>query len=135
MRGGVVAITVSFISSAGPTAAPDQARRRARRRGTSLAARLFALQAAVVVVVLAGFAAATYLQLQQSTEDAAAREMLSIARTLADAPEVRDAVDDPDPSVVLQPLAERVRADTATDFVVVMSPSGQRWSHPNPGII
>jgi two-component system, CitB family, sensor kinase len=130
MGGGVVAITVSFISSAGPTVAT-----RRSRRGASLAARLFALQAAVVVIVLAGFATATYLQLQQATDDAAEREMLSIARTLADAPEVRDAVDDPDPSLVLQPLAERVRADTATDFVVVMSPTGQRWSHPNPGMI
>jgi sensor histidine kinase regulating citrate/malate metabolism len=130
MRGGVVAITVSFISSAGRTVASTRP-----RRSPSLAGRLFALQAAVVVVVLAGFTTATWLQLDQATDEATAREMLSIARTLADAPEVRDAVDDPDPSLVLQPLAERVRVDTATDFVVVMSPTGRRWSHPNPDVI
>ncbi|WP_308258071.1 sensor histidine kinase [Pseudonocardia lacus] len=126
----MAAITVSFISSAGRAAASTRP-----RRGPSLAGRLFALQAAVVVVVLAGFTTATWLQLGQATDDATTREMLSIARTLADAPEVRDAVDDPDPSAVLQPLAERVRLDTATDFVVVMSPTGQRWSHPNPELI
>jgi len=130
MRGGVVAITVSFISSAGRTVASSRP-----RRTPSLAERLFALQAAVVVVVLAGFTAATWLQLDQAADEAVAKEMLGIARTLADAPEVRDAVDDADPSLVLQPLAEQVRVDTATDFVVVMSPAGLRWAHPNPDLI
>ena len=36
---------------------------------------------------------------------------------------------------MLQPLAERVRRDTGTDFVVVMTPDGIRYSHPNPAEI
>jgi two-component system CitB family sensor kinase len=133
MAGGVAAITDSFISFA---------RRGVRRnatsrpgRGASLAARLFALQAVVVAVVLGGFATASYLQLGQATDEATGREMLGIARTLADAPEVRAAVGTTDPTVALQPLADQVQRDTATDFVVVMSPDGIRWTHPNRDLI
>lgn len=122
MGGGVGAITVSFISYARS--------RRSPRRSLSLAGRLFALQALVVAVVLAGFGTAAYLQLGQATEDATGQEMLGVAYTLADSPSVRAAVRTADPSAVLQPLAEQVREDTRTDFVVVMTPQGIRWTHP-----
>jgi len=55
-----------------------------------------------------------------------------VAHSLADAPSVRDALSEPDPSVLLQPLAEQVRHDTGTDFVVIMSVEGIRYTHPNP---
>lgn len=100
-------------------------------RRWSLAAQLFALQAALVVFVLGGMGAATYLQFAADNERETAEEMLGVAHTLAAVPEVLDALDDPDPAAVLQPLAERVRADTATDFVVVMTTDGVRFSHPD----
>ena len=93
---------------------------------------LFALQAAIVGIVLCGLAVANWLQLQETERTAAAEEMLGIAHTLAASPEVLTALDDPDPSVSLQPLAERVRRETATDFVVVMTVDGVRYSHPVP---
>ncbi|OLT21372.1 hypothetical protein BJF78_34200 [Pseudonocardia sp. CNS-139] len=104
-------------------------------RAWSLARQLFALQAAIVVVVLAGVSLATYLQLDEANHDATAEEMLAVAHTLAVSPDLLAALAAPDPTVVLQPLSERVRADTATDFVVVMTPQGVRWSHPNPAEI
>src|SRR3954454_3119920 len=108
MAGGVAAITDSFILFA-----RQGVRKRAAgaRPGSdaSLAARLFALQAVVVAVVLGGFATASYLQLGQATDEATGREMLGIARTLADAPEVRAAVGTTDPTVALQPLADQVQ--------------------------
>jgi sensor histidine kinase regulating citrate/malate metabolism len=95
-----------------------------RAGGWSLARQLFALQAAIAGIVLVGLALASWLQLREAERAATAEEMLGIAHTLAASPEVRGALDDPRPSAVLQPLAERVRADTATDFVVVMTPDG-----------
>jgi two-component system, CitB family, sensor kinase len=103
-----------------------------RAGGWSLARQLFALQAAIVGIVLTGLAVASWLQLRESERAATAEEMLGIAHTLAASPEVIGALDDPDPTAVLQPLAERVRRDTATDFVVVMTPDGIRYSHPTP---
>jgi two-component system, CitB family, sensor kinase len=104
----------------------------ARARGWSLARQLFALQAAIVGIVLTGLALATWLQLQETERAATAEEMLGIAHTLAASPDVLAALDDPDPTVVLQPISERVRRDTGTDFVVVMSVDGLRFSHPTP---
>jgi len=99
-------------------------------RRWSLARQLFALQAVVVAVVLAGLTVVAYYRFDDSNRDATAREMLAVARTLAVDPAVLAALDDPSPTVALQPLAERVRADTATDFVVVMTTAGIRYTHP-----
>jgi two-component system, CitB family, sensor kinase len=101
----------------------------------SLARQLFALQAVVVALVLAGAGVAAYLQFGDANRAATGREMLAVAHTLAADPDVRAALAAPDPSSVLQPLAERVRADTATDFVVVMTTAGIRFTHPTPGEI
>jgi two-component system CitB family sensor kinase len=101
-------------------------------RGWSLAAQLLALELVVVVVLLcAGFAAA-YVQAADAQEDQAAQETLAVASTVAEMPTVVQALDEPRPSATLQPLAERIRARTGTDFVVVMSPTGSRYSHPDP---
>ncbi len=59
-------------------------------------------------------------------------QVLAVAQSVAAEPDVVAAVQDGDAAGVLQPLAERVRASTGTDFVVVMSPDGIRYSHPNP---
>ncbi|HET6259969.1 sensor histidine kinase [Pseudonocardia sp.] len=106
-----------------------------QRSRWSLAGQLFALQAAIIVIVLTGVGVATYFQFDETNRKATEEEMLGIAHTLAASPEVRDALDAPKPSAVLQPLAERVRMDTATDFVVVMTVDGTRFSHPNPAEI
>lgn len=101
----------------------------------SLATQLFAIQAAVILVVLLGAGLAAYSNATAANSAAAQDEVLGVAHTLAADPELARALDGPDPSAVLQPLAEQVRRDTGTDFVVVMTPDGTRYSHPNPGEI
>jgi two-component system, CitB family, sensor kinase len=128
MQSGTVSVAVSFISS-------DRWKRMRLRSSWSLARQVFALQAALVVIVLSGVSVATWLHLQGAEQEATAEEMLGIAHALAATPEVRAALNDPDPSAALQPLAERVRRDTSTDFVVVMTVDGVRYTHPNPAEI
>jgi two-component system, CitB family, sensor kinase len=101
-------------------------------RGWSLATQLFAIQAAVILIVLLGAGVAAFSNATIANSDAAQDEVLGVARAVADVPTVASALTTPDPSAVLQPLAERVRRDTGTDFVVVMSTEGIRYSHPNP---
>ena len=100
-------------------------------RAWSLAQQLFLLQAIVVAVVVAGVGVAAYLQVDQRAHDTTADQMLAVAHTLADVPDVRAAVAGPDPTARLQPLAEQVRRDTGTDFVVVMTVDGVRFTHPD----
>ncbi|MGI5128590.1 ATP-binding protein [Pseudonocardia sp. CA-107938] len=88
-----------------------------------------------MAIVLAGVTVAAYYQFDEANDDAAAREMLGIAHTLAADPAVAAALATPRPSDALQPLAEDVRRRTGTDFVVVMTPDGIRYSHPTPSEI
>ncbi len=104
-------------------------------RAWSLATQLFAIQAAVILVVLLGAGVAAFSNATAANSAAAQDEVLGVARTLAVDPEVARGLAAPDPPRVLQPLAERVRRDTGTDFVVVMTPDGVRHSHPNPAEI
>ena len=101
-------------------------------RRWSLAAQIFALQVLVAVLVVGAGVGAAYLQARRSSERQAADRVLAIAHTVAASPEVVAAVGRPAPTRALQPLAERVRRDTSTDFVVVMSRTGTRYTHPDP---
>ena len=110
----------------------------ARLRGPgawSLATQLFAIQAAVILVVLLGAGVAAWSNATTANSQAARDEVLGVARSLAAAPDVGQALVAPDPTARLQPLSEEVRRDTGTDFVVVMTPDGIRYSHPNPAEI
>ncbi len=114
---------------AAPVAAADE---EAGGRGLSVAAQATLLVVALVSAVIAAGLGAAYLQARQSVSAEATAQVLAVARSVAAEPDVVDAVRTGDASGVLQPLAEGVRASTGTDFVVVMSPDGIRYSHPNP---
>ncbi|MFE3636224.1 ATP-binding protein [Streptomyces sp. NPDC059168] len=100
-------------------------------RPRSLAAQLFAVQAVLIAVVVAGYALFTYLGDGRQAQDAAARHATAVARSIADSPSVRSAIHSPDPTRELQPYAVRVMRDTDVDFVTIMNPSGIRWTHPD----
>ena len=101
----------------------------------SLARQLLILQLVVVALTVTIGAAVTVRTARQDTQEQERDRVLAVSETLAQAPAVIAALDDRDPSRVLQPLAERVRRRTGVSFVVVMSPRGIRYSHPNPRLI
>ncbi|RBY75468.1 histidine kinase [Geodermatophilus sp. TF02-6] len=107
-----------------------------RRRGdVSLARRLLLLQALVVTVVVLTSTVVAYLDARQAVRDKAAEEATAIVESLADSPLVLDAVTGPDPTAVLQPYVEQVRADTGTSFITVLAPDRTRYTHPDPAQI
>ncbi|MGW3074151.1 ATP-binding protein [Kitasatospora sp. NPDC001132] len=120
--------------------APTAPRRRSHRstgRGPrrlvrSLAGQLFVVQVVIVAAVVAGGAVLAYLFTAGRTEDAARRQVTAVAHAVADSPSVRAAVGGPDPTAVLQPYVEQVRADTGVSFITVMDTDGVRWTHPLP---
>lgn len=102
------------------------------RRDASVARQLLAWQIVVVTVLVVG---AIVLAVSDARADATAiarQRSLDLAVSVADSPTVRSALILEDPSKELQPFAEAVRRDTGTDFVVVMSPKGIRYTHPDP---
>ncbi|CCK27354.1 two-component sensor kinase [Streptomyces davaonensis JCM 4913] len=101
-------------------------------RPRSLAGQLFAVQAVLIAVLVAGYALFTYVSDQSQAEDAAGRQALAVTRSVADSPSVRQAIRTDDPTASLQPYALHVQQDTGVDFVTIMDTRGIRWTHPNP---
>ncbi|UGQ11488.1 sensor histidine kinase [Yinghuangia sp. ASG 101] len=110
------------------------ARRPARRR-PSIAGQVLLWQLALVLLLITAGSVVAVRTLGQSAEDAARERALAVARTLAQAPGIAEAVSSSDPSARLQPVAESVRHENDVDFVVVMSTAGIRFTHPDPGLI
>jgi two-component system CitB family sensor kinase len=106
-----------------------------RPRLWSLARQLLVLQVVVVAVLVAGGVAAAYVQISQANLRSAQEKVLAVAWTVAKTPAVADAFALGDPAAALEPVAEQVRVATGTDFVVVMTTSGIRYSHPNKALI
>jgi two-component system CitB family sensor kinase len=106
--------------------------------GASAASRVFLafLGAVVVITVLL----VTLLAFQaQATERAEAEAVtLAVARTIAEMPEVAAAVttgSDASATARLQPVAERIMAETPIDFVTIMTTDGIRLTHRDPAEI
>ncbi|MFI7298482.1 ATP-binding protein [Streptomyces sp. NPDC050121] len=100
-------------------------------RPRSLAGQLFAMQAVLIAVLVAGYALFTYVSDRSQAEDAAGRQAKAVARSVADSPSVRSAISTPNPTAELQPYAVRVMKDAEVDFVTIMNPQGIRWTHPD----
>ncbi|MFI2606746.1 ATP-binding protein [Kitasatospora sp. NPDC018619] len=103
-----------------------------RRLVRSLAGQLFVVQVVIVAAVVAGGAVLAYLFTAGRAEDSARRQVTAVAHAVADSPSVRAAVGAPDPTALLQPYVEQVRADTGVSFITVMDTDGVRWTHPLP---
>ncbi|MFF7472656.1 SpoIIE family protein phosphatase [Streptomyces sp. NPDC008092] len=101
----------------------------------SVAGQMFLLQVAVVLVLVATAVAALLLQSRTDAEREARNRTQAVAASVAADPTVRQALADARPSAVLQQLAEDTRRNAHVDFVVVMSPEGIRYTHPNPAEI
>lgn len=100
-------------------------------RPRSLAGQLFGMQAVLVAVVVAGCALFTYVSDRSQTEDAARRQAMGVASSVADSPSVRQAIRTADPSKTLQPYANEVRRHAQVDFVTIMNTKAIRWTHPD----
>ncbi|AZM58363.1 MULTISPECIES: SpoIIE family protein phosphatase/ATP-binding protein [unclassified Streptomyces] len=100
-----------------------------------VAHQVFALQVVIVLFLALTAAAALVLQARADTEREARDRALAVARTFSEAPGVRQALAADDPSALLQPRAEAAREASGVDFIVVMTPEGIRYTHPNPAQI
>ena len=101
----------------------------------SLAAQMFILVVAVATLLVAAGVAALVLQVRNDSENKVREQVLSIAQAVAASPTTLAALQSAHPTVTLQPLAESVRRETGATFVVVTSPTGIRYTHPNPALI
>lgn len=98
----------------------------------SVAAHVLAVLSGVAVLVVALSVAMAYVQARRQVEATATEKVISIATTIAATDDVREGLMADDPAAALAGFAEHERALTGADFVVIMSPSGLRYTHPDP---
>ena len=98
----------------------------------SVATQTFALQVLVALLVVGVGTLAAYAQAQRAGTQEATARATAVAETVASTPSVVAGVRTGAPGAGLQAFAEDVRRETRTDFVVVMSPDGIRYTHPDP---
>ena len=97
----------------------------------SLAVSLLVLQLILLAaVVVPSWTLAVHAAQASARSDAIARARATVL-TLALDPQVLAAVTGPDPAGVLRASVERVRAANEIGFLVVMSPTGVRFTHPS----
>lgn len=103
------------------------------REAFSFAARIFAAQMLVVLLVVAGMAYSTYLQQSQIVLDVRQSTVSTVAITLANDPFVRSSLREADPTTALQPYAQDIlRHAESIDFITIMTPDTLRVTHPDP---
>src|SRR3989440_4283339 len=101
----------------------------------SLASRILVFQLAIILGallmggVVAAVVASAGLDWQYENRG------LTVAESVAQLRSVREALREPDPSRILQPLAEGMRKASGASFIVIAGPNGTRYSHPNPALI
>ncbi|TYB53241.1 sensor histidine kinase [Nonomuraea sp. PA05] len=100
-------------------------------RRWSLAGQMLVLQLLVVAVTAAGGAVLALLQAHELLQEEAGATATAVAVSVAASPDVLEALGEPDPSVRLQPYAQRARAATGVDFITIMKTDGTRYTHPN----
>jgi len=105
-----------------------------KKRRMRLQWRLFLLQSAVGVLLVALLAGIQFRQSLADTVDDFGDRALTISQTVAAMPEVVKALGGPRQGAI-DPLMERMRRRTGADFIVVANASGIRFSHPDKNLI
>ena len=101
-------------------------------RPLSVSSQLLLLQVAVVAATVVIGAFASYALVSSQIDDQYKQRALAIAYAVAATPDIVEAMNDPEPSKTIQPIAEAIRRSVGADFVVVANKDGIRYSHPNP---
>lgn len=90
------------------------------------------LQVVIVLLLIVSAVVALVLQVRHDSTQEARNRSLAVAETFANAPGIREALNSPHPTLVLQPQAEAARKQSHVDFIVVMNTDGIRYTHPKP---
>lgn len=98
----------------------------------SVASHVLAVLGVVAVLVVVLSVAMAYGQARRQVEATAVQKVTSIATTIAATDDVREGIEADDPAAALAGFAEHELALTGADFIVIMSPDGVRYTHPDP---
>ena len=102
------------------------------RRRIRLQTRLILWVTALLISVVGMMSFLFYGILVDAVEEQIGKRALSLSKTVAADPELREAFSREEPWKTIQPIAERARINSGAEFVVVGNEHGVRYSHPIP---
>lgn len=105
---------------------------RAAVRSLTLQTKIILLVLTLLSLVMALVSLLFHQMVTATIQEETGRRALTLARAVAQIPEVRAAFALEDPAAVIQPIAERIRQETGAEFVVVGNAQSLRYSHPMP---
>ncbi|MFG2988731.1 SpoIIE family protein phosphatase [Streptomyces sp. NPDC048257] len=108
---------------------------RPSRWGHSVAGQVFALQAVIVLLLIAAATVALVIQARYDSERDARHRSLAAAEAFAHSPGLASELGTEDPTIRLQPLAEAARRGSGVDFIAVMTTEGVRYTDSRPELI
>lgn len=104
-------------------------------RSRSVTAHVATLLGIVSVLVVALSVGVAYLAAVRRVEQVTAARVTDVAWAIAATDDVRQGLASADPAAALADFADRQQRLTGTDFVVVMSTDGIRYTHPTPELV
>ena len=106
-----------------------------RKKRMRLQYRIALLTLATMFFALVSVGVMVYDNVSDYIEASIGRRAMAIAKVVAAVPSVQQALRSPDPTAVLQPVAERWRHATGAAFVIVSNMDAVRLSYPVPEMI
>ncbi|WP_038087972.1 ATP-binding protein [Tumebacillus flagellatus] len=100
-----------------------------------LQTKLILLITSLLLLILGVFAWRTQRLHAETEQEQIGVRAVTLANTIAQIPDIRNALATPRPQEIIQPLVERIRTQAGAEFIVVANSDGIRFSHPNPAMI
>ncbi|WP_046180744.1 ATP-binding protein [Domibacillus tundrae] len=94
-----------------------------------LLTQMIGLISIVVCFTVLFVSAIFYSMIDEMTEEALGNQAMTVAKMAAQKERIIQAFDDPNPSVVIQPIAEEIRKSTGAGYVVIGNKENIRYSH------
>lgn len=89
-----------------------------------------------LIILMGGIFEVIFINiLENNLKQETGEKALSVAQTISLLPEIKQAFRTDHPSVIIQPIAERIRRQIDAEFIVIGDESETRLSHPNPDLI
>lgn len=89
-----------------------------------------------LIILMGGIFEVIFINiLENNLKQETGEKALSVAQTVSLLPEIKQAFRTDHPSVIIQPIAERIRRQIDAEFIVIGDENETRLSHPNPDMI
>lgn len=98
----------------------------------NLKVKMIALISILIIGIFIVFAFFIHSFISNTTKDQVGKRALSVAKTVANIPEIKEAFLLEDPAAVIQKIVKPIQEETEAEFIVVGNTESIRYAHPYP---